>query len=449
MINAAIFKANDIRGIYPTEIDETAARAIGQAYAKHFQSQKVIVGRDVHLASPHLQKALIEGLTQAGVDVIDIGLTSTDGLYFAAGFYDTDGIQATASHNPKEFGGLKLVTKGAVPPTEADLLAIKKLVLENFAFTAERLGKVEAKDIEADFLSYVSQIFQLKDLPQLKIVINANFGVSGLLAEKLLEQNRLQQIELVKLNFEPNGQFPKGRPDPLVPENRIEVTEKIKETGANFAVSFDADGDRCYVADQNGLFIEGCHLTALLAEHLLKTHPGEKIVYEPRNIWAVKETIEAKGGQAILSHTGHSFIKRTMRENQALFGGEMSGHFYYRDFFFADSGLVTFWLFLDLISQDQRPVSEIIRPLRDRYFVSGEINFKIQDKSQALKEVEQKFADGAVDHFEGLSVAYPSWRFNLRSSNTENLLRLNIEARSKTLCRAKAQLLADLINKFV
>jgi phosphomannomutase len=447
-MNETIFKAYDVRGTYPDQIDEKTVKRIAGAYAEFVKPKVVAVGRDVRVSGENLQKAVIEGLTEAGVEVVDIGVVPTEMLYFAVGYYHYDGgIQVSASHNPAQYNGLKMIKAGVEAlSSENGLPEIKKLAFSDEDFTSEQRGSVHEKDTTEDFLDFLSKFAECESIPELTVVANANFGMSGVVAEKLLERLGLDTVEFVKLNFEPNGTFPKGRPDPLVPENREETSELIRETKSNIGVAWDADGDRFYVADENGLFVEGCHLTALIAEYLLKKHPGEKILYDPRNIWAQIETVEAAGGVAILNKAGHTFIKNRMRSEDALFAGEMSGHFYYRDFYYADSGLITFLILLNIMAENpNKTMSQIVEPLRSKYFVSGEINFTVTDISAKLEEIEKTYSNGELDKTDGLSVSFDDWRFNLRASNTEPLLRLNVEARSEELCRAKTEELKKLL----
>lgn len=460
MIDSSIFKAYDIRGTYPDQINEEAAKRIAGAYAHLLKPTKVAVGHDVRLSSPALSNAVIESLTKAGVDVVDIGAGPTELIYFAVGSLGLDGgIQVSASHNPAEYNGLKMVKKGvAAISSDTGLNEIRDLALGTADFSAATVGTVEQQDLSEDYLKFINQIVPLKNLKSLKIVANNNFGLSGPLAKQLLEHQQLSQVELVELNFQPDGHFPKGRPDPLIPENRAETSALINKETADLGVAWDADGDRCYIADEQGEFIEGCHLTALLAEHLLKKNPprpgsgqaGEKILYDPRNIWAVEETVKAAGGTPLMNKAGHTFIKNRMKEETALFAGEMSGHFYFRDFFFADNGLLPFLLFLDILSQNPtKTVSQLMAPLRQKYFVSGEINFRVRDVSEAIKAIEQQFSDGQIDRTDGLSVTFDSWRFNLRASNTEPLLRLNVEAKDGDTVLAKTNLLTEAIRYHV
>lgn len=448
-MNEKIFKAYDIRGTYPNEVNEESFKRIAQSYASFVKPKKVAVGRDVRLSSPSLQQAVIAGLTEMGVDVIDVGMGPTELIYFAVGSLQLDGgIQVSASHNPAEYNGLKLIKSGVEAISgDTGLLDIKKRALSSQVFDmVEKTGKVEEYNVVDEYINYVVKLVDLSGLKPQTLVANNNFGASGPIAKKIIEKIGAP-IKWIELNFQPDGHFPKGRPDPLIPENRAETSMEIRRNEATLGVAWDADGDRCYVADENGEFIEGCHLTALLAKHLLVKHPGEKIVYDPRNTWAVEQYVKDSGGVPILSKTGHAFIKNRMKLENALFGGEMSGHYYYRDFYFADNGILTFLYFLELLSQAGSPsVSEIAKPLREKFFVSGEINFKVDNVDAAVRAVKEAFPGGREQHIDGLSVDFNDWRYSLRSSNTEPLLRLNVEALSEAACMRNRNRIVEILE---
>ena len=437
-----IFKAYDVRGIYPSEINEEAVKSIAKAYAAFVKPKTVAVGRDVRLSSPSLQNAVVEGLLEAGVNVIDIGQGPTELIYFAVGAHKLDGgIQVSASHNPAEYNGLKMV-RGGVEAISADngLNEIKAMAMTG-DFSTATPGQATEKNLTNEYLTFLKEHFLTGELPRLKVVANNNFGLSGVLAKRLLGD----QIEFVGLNDTPDGSFPKGRPDPMIAENRAETSALVLQEKADLGAAWDADGDRFYLADEQGVFVEGCHLTALLAENLLQAHPGDKIIYDPRNVWAVEETVTVAGGEPLLNKAGHTFIKNRMKQEKALFAGEMSGHFYFRDFFFADNGLIPFLLVLRMLAGG-RKVSELVAPLRDKYHVSGEINFKVADTKAKMDEVHAKYAEGKLDATDGISVDMGEWRFNLRPSNTEPLLRLNLEGRSKNIVSQKTDELRSIIE---
>ncbi len=449
-MNEKIFKAYDIRGVYPTEIDEPMVERIARAYAAFVRPKTVVVGRDVRLSSPKLQEAVINGLTVMGVNVIDTGEGPTDLLYFAVGRYEYDGgIQVSASHNPAEFNGLKMVRqKAEAISSDTGLKEIKALAVGNQKLEGVKKGSVTKRDLTTEYLNFLATFADLSNLPPLTVVINNNFGVSGVMTQKLIEQLNLP-IAIIGLNMEPNGNFPKGRPDPLIAENRAETSQLIKDKQADLAVAFDADGDRCYIADENGDFIEGCHLTALLAKHLLQKTPSQKIIYDPRNVWAVEETVRQAGGVPVLNKAGHTFIKNRMRQEDALFAGEMSGHFYFHDYFYADNGIIPFLLVLEMLAQTKQKVSELASELRRKYFVSGEINFSVADPAASIQKVEKQYQSQKpkIDRTDGLSMSFGVWRLNLRASNTEPLLRLNVEAKDQATCQQKTEELRALLTE--
>lgn len=443
-----IFKAYDIRGVYPTEINEPYVKRIAQAYAEIYKPKVIAVGRDVRLSSPSLQIAVVEGLKSMGVKVVDIGIVPTEGIYFAVGFYKLDGgIQVSASHNPKEYNGLKMVKKGVEAISrDTGLDDIRDMVLSKKEFKLIGGGTVEQKNIEEDYFKYILNIFTPKQTRPIKIVANGNFGATGGYTEKLLKKLNLKDVKLVGINFKQDGNFPKGRPDPLIAENREETSENVLSEKADVGVAWDADGDRCYIADEQGVFVEGCHFNAKLAEYMLAKFPGQKIIYEPRNIWAVEHSIKQAGGVPVMNKAGHTFIKNRMRSENALFGGEMSGHYYFRDFFYADNGLLPFLLTIGILMDNPKvKLSEMFREIRRNYCVSGEINFTVKDPAKVLAEIRSKY-QGKIDETDGLSMSFDEWRFNLRSSNTEPLLRLNVEARDAALLDERRKELEKILK---
>jgi len=459
MSSSNIFHAYDVRGVYPTEIDEVKVKRIAMAYATFLrqghqpsavsnQPLVVAVGCDVRLSSPKLKKAVIEGLTEAGVSVIDIGSVPTDMLYFAVGYYHYDGgIQVTASHNPAEFNGLKMVRGGVEAISgESGLKEIQRLVESDANLMAMVAGEVETDVVEEAYFDFLTHFVHFDAGQTKKIVANNNFGLSGPVAKRLLTRLSSSHINLIELNWQADGNFPKGRPDPLRAENRQETSELILETKADFGVAWDADGDRFFLYDEEGQFVEGCYLTAILAKSLLEQNPREKIIYGPFNIWAVEAAIESAGGKKIMERVGHSFIKSRMKKEGALFAGESSGHYFFRDFYSADNGLIPFLLVLNILTASSKKVSELLAPYRENYPVSGEINFEVANKDKLLKQIESKYTTGTVDRTDGLSVSFDNWRFNVRPSNTENLLRLNVEARDRQTCDQKTAELEALIN---
>jgi phosphomannomutase len=393
-------------------------------------------------------EAAKEGLIKAGVNVVDIGTISTDMLYFAVGNYGYDGgITITASHNPKEWTGMKLVEKGSNPVFEGNKLPeIKELALQTDFSLASQTGTLSQKNILADYAEKVRGFGKLENLRPLKIVINANFGLAGKFLKVILKDT---PIEWVELNCEPDGNFPKGRPDPMVSENRDEMKKIVTESQADLGFAWDADADRCFIYDKGGRDIEGCYLGALLAKIMLgrPENKGKKVVFDPRIVWSVKETIEKYGGIAVPSKVGHAIIKAKMREVDAFLAVESSGHFYFKDYFYCDNGLIPAILVLSYLNEKNQSLAEALAEVTENYFVSGEINFTAENKDEIITALKGKYADAEFSEIDGVSIEYPDWRFNVRKSNTEPLLRLNIETRSQELLEEKKKELVELINK--
>lgn len=441
-----IFRAYDIRGIYPAEINEEAVYDIAQAYVRFVKPKKVVLGRDVRWHGAKLFKAATQGFTDLGVSVIDIGVISTDMLYFTVAFYGFDGgLTISGSHNPVEYNGIKMVRKGSVGiSSDTGLLKIKEIALKNKPSQKKEKGRVLKKNILVDYLKHIKKFAEIKNPRPLKVVGNANFGLAGKVAEELTKDLPIQWI---KLNFKPDGTFPKGRPDPLRPENRAETIKAILKNKADFGVAFDTDADRCFFFDEKGKFIEGYFITAFLSQELLKENPGAKIISDPRLTWAVLDTVKENGGVPVISKTGHMFIKERMRKEDALFAGEMSAHYYFKDNFYADNGMIPFWLMLKIINESNKKLSEFLEPLTSKYFVSGEINFEVENKEKIISKIKNYYQDGKQDLIDGLSVEFDrQWRFNVRASNTEPLLRLNVEASSQKLMKQKTKELVKFIR---
>jgi phosphomannomutase len=439
VLEPQVFKAYDVRGLYPTELDEHGARQIGRAFVEVFEPRRIAVGHDMRLSSPGMADGVILGASQAGADVVELGLIGTEMLYFAVGEIGLDGgIAVTASHNPKQYTGMKIVRGGALPVGgESGLLEIRDRVL-SVSDTSEGLspGQVRRYDIWPHYVERVLSFVDPTAIRPLRIVIDAANGMAGAMLPPVLE--RLPQVETLRWFFAPDGSFPNHEPNPLLPENREFIVRKTLEERADFGAAFDGDADRCFFVDDSGEFVPGDFVTALLAEAVLEKERGAKIIYDVRASWAVAETIERAGGIPLVNRVGHAFIKHRMREEDAAFGGEVSGHYYFRDFSQADSGVIPFLLMLELISKKGQKLSEILRPFRERYFLSGELNAPVADVAVKLQELQERFGrDGRVSHLDGISVEADSWHMNVRPSNTEPLLRLNLEARSRQLMEQK------------
>jgi phosphomannomutase len=437
MLDPKVFKAYDIRGIYPTELDEEGAYAIGRAYVEQFEPKEIAVGRDTRVSSPSMANAAIEGATDAGANVVDIGLVGTEMLYFAVGDLGLDGgIQVTASHNPMEYNGMKIVRRGAMPVGgDSGLLDIRDRAISGAWTRTSPKGMVRPQDVFPGYVDKVLSFVELDEIERRRVVIDAANGMAGVMLPPVLERI---PIEAVPYFFEPDGTFPNHAPNPLLPENREFVIRSVLEDKAELGTAFDGDADRCFFIDDTGEFVPGDFVTALLAELMLEKYPSAKIIYDVRASWAVRETIERAGGIPLINRVGHAFIKQRMREEDAVFAGEVSGHYYFRDFYQADSGVIPFLLMLELVSKRGKPLSELLRPFRERYFLTGEINVPVTDVAVKLQEIKERFgSEGEVSHLDGISIEAEDWHLNVRPSNTEPLLRLNLEARSKELMEQK------------
>jgi phosphomannomutase len=436
VLDPRVFKAYDVRGLYPSELDEDGAYRIGRAYVEQFEPRRIAVGRDMRLSSPAMVQAAIDGAADAGADVVDLGLVGTEMVYFAVGDLGLDGgIAVTASHNPKEYTGMKIVRRGALPVGgESGLLEIRDRAgaVER---GSDRRGTVSEHDIWDAYVARVLSFVEVDAIEPLRVVIDTANGMGGVMLSHVLDR---LPIEAVRFNFEPDGSFPNHEPNPLLPENREFIVERTVAEGADFGVAFDGDADRCFFVDDQGEFVPGDFATALFAESILEKEPGAKVIYDVRASWAVPETIEARGGVPLVNRVGHAFIKHRMRKDGAAFAGEVSGHYYFREFSQADSGVIPFLLMLELVSRKGRRLSEILAPFRERYFITGELNTPVADVPLKLQELKERFGpEGTVSHLDGVSVDADGWHMNVRPSNTEPLLRLNLEARSRELMERK------------
>jgi phosphomannomutase len=446
MIDPASFKAYDVRGIYPAQLDEDGAYAIGRAYVDEFSPGTIAVGRDMRVSGKTMAQAVCDGAADAGADVLDLGMVGTEMVYFAVGELGLDGgIAVTASHNPKEYTGMKIVRAGALPVGgESGLLEVRDRAVAAAWREAPR-GSIRAEDIWDRFVDRVLSFIDVGSLRPLRIVIDAANGMAGAMLPPVLD--RLPMLDVVRCYFEPDGTFPNHEPNPLLPENREFIVSRTRAEGADFGVAFDGDADRCFFFDDTGEFVPGDFITALFAESILKRERGGKVIYDVRASWAVPEAIRSAGGEPLVNRVGHAFIKQRMREEGAVFGGEVSAHYYFRDFSQADSGTVPFLLMCELVSRRGK-LSEVLAPFRSQYFITGEINTPVPDVDQKLRELEAAFgAAGKVSHLDGLSVEADDWHFNVRPSNTEPLLRLNLEARSRELMESKRDEVVGVIRR--
>ena len=447
MLDPKVFKAYDIRGIHPEELDEVGAYAIGRAYVDEFEPMAIAVGRDMRLSSPSMAESVMRGAAEAGADVVDIGMVGTEMVYFAVGDLDLEGgIMVTASHNPKEYTGMKIVRRGALPVGgDSGLLDIRARAMALADVPqGQTPGHVRQEDIWPRWVDAVLSFIDLDAVKPLRVVIDAANGMGGVMLPPVLER---LPIEAVPYFFEPDGTFPNHEPNPLLPENREFIIEKLRAERADLGVAFDGDADRCFFVDDTGEFVPGDFVTALLAESILEKAPGAKILYDVRASWAVPQTIERSGGIPLVNRVGHAFFKHRMREEGAVFGGEVSGHYYFQDFSRADSGVIPFLLMLELISKRGRKLSELLAAYRERYFITGELNTPVADVALKLQELKERFGpEGSVSHLDGLSVDAEDWHMNVRPSNTEPLLRLNLEALSSDLMERKRDEVLEVIR---
>ena len=447
MLDPKVFKAYDVRGVYPTELDEDGAYKIGRAYVEEFEPRRIAVGRDMRLSAPAMAAAVTEGAADGGADVLELGLVGTEMLYYAVGELGLDGgICVTASHNPKQYTGMKIVRRGALPVGgDSGLDKVQRRAEAGFGDVARR-GEVRAQDVWAGFVDKVLSFVDEGSFEPLRIVVDAANGMAGTMLPPVLE--RLPQLEVTRCFFQPDGSFRNHEPNPLIPENQEFIVERTKAEGAQLGVAYDGDADRCFFVDDTGEFVPGDFVTALLARAMLEKEPGAKVIYDVRASWAVPRAIEEAGGVALMNRVGHAFIKQRMRKEDALFAGEVSAHYYFRDFTQADTGVVPFLVMVELLSRAGKPLSELLAPYRERYFLTGELNTPVADVALKLQELKERYAaeGGRVSHLDGISVDFDDWHFNVRPSNTEPLLRLNLEALSEPLMERKRDEVLDLIR---
>jgi phosphomannomutase len=440
-INPGIFKAYDVRGLYPQEVNEEAARLIGRGFVAYLNAKRIAVSRDMRLSSPSMAAAFIEGAREQGADVVDYGMMGTDMLYFAVARDRHDGgVQITASHNPKEYNGIKMVRQEAFPLSgEAGINDIRDMIAAGrLPAEAKTPGSLAQADVVDDYVKHVLSFVDVAILKPFNIVMDAGNGIAGMVAPLLFKD--LPRKKLTTLCFEVDGTFPNHEANPLIEENRRDITERVIAEKADIGIAWDGDADRCFFLDGAGEFIAGDFVTALLAEAFLIKHPGAKIVYDVRASYAVKDTAAKYGSEALMNRVGHAFFKRRMREDNAIFGGEVTGHYYFRDNFYADNGFIPALLILELMSRKGQTLAELLAPLREKYFISGEINTKVSDMRKAQEKIDSlsaKYQSGRVYTMDGVSVEYPDWHFNVRGSNTEPMLRLNLEATTRKVMEEK------------
>jgi phosphomannomutase len=447
--NPDIFKAYDVRGLYPDEINEATARAIGAAFVAYLKARRIAVGRDMRLSSPAIASAFIDGATSQGADVVDYGMIATDMLYFAvARDQHEGGVQVTASHNPKQYNGMKMVRREAFPLSgEEGLAEIKAMIMDGTTRAAHTpRGQVATKNLLEPYIAHVMSFIDPAIIKPFNVVLDAGSGMGGLVAPKLFDRLPCQTTRLC---FEIDGRFPNHEANPLIEENRRDIVEAVIAKKADIGIAWDGDADRCFFIDGSGEFVPGDFVTALLAEAFLLKHPSATIIYDLRASHAVKDTVARMGGTALMNRVGHAFFKQRMRETNGIFGGEVTGHYYFRDNFYADNGFIPALLMLELMSKKGQSLHDLLKPLRERYFISGEINTKLASMDLVpakLEAIAARYADAQQYKLDGISVEYPDWHFNVRPSNTEPLLRLNLEATTAAMMEQKRDEVVALIR---
>jgi phosphomannomutase len=438
-----IFKAYDVRGVYPEELNEDIARRIGWAFAEFTRSSALVVGRDCRVSSPSLAAAFTEGVADRGVDVVDIGLATTDMLYFASGRLDMPGAMFTASHNPPHYNGIKLCRAGAAPVgADSGLEEVRDLAAGEPRRPVPARGTATTRDLVEEYIDHVLSFVDAAQMAPLTVVADAANGMAGLVLPAIFER---LPAKLVGLYLDLDGTFPNHPADPIQPENQADLMRAVLEHSADVGLAFDGDADRVFLVDERARGVSGSLVTALVAEAMLEREPGGKIVHNLITSWVVPEIVREHGGEPIRTRVGHSFIKKVMADTGAIFGGEHSGHYYFRDHFRADSGLIAALFVLQRLSETGKPLSQLLAPYR-RYEASGEINSEVTDQAAALERVAAAFSDGRQDRLDGLTVEYEDWWFNVRPSNTEPLLRLNVEARTKELLEEKIKGVLSVIR---
>lgn len=443
-------KAYDIRGIYPEEVNEELAYRVGRALVQQLKAKKVVVGHDIRLSSPQLAEAAVKGIQDAGADALFIGQCGTEMMYFATVHCEADGgMMITASHNPKEYNGIKLVRAGARPIAgNSGLIDLYAMVAaEDFELRCPKApaqGRKENVEILSSYVAHLLSYIDLSSIKPFKIVANPGNGAAGMVVRELA---KFLPCQFFLCNETPDGQFPNGVPNPLLPENRAATSQAVKQTGADLGIAWDGDFDRCFFFDENGRFIESCYLVGLFAQYFLQIHPGSKILYDPRLLWNTEDIIARCDGIPVRSPGGHAYIKETMRKYGVIYGGEMSAHHYFRDFSYCDSGMIPWLLLLSILSGSNLTLSQMVDARMGEFPCSGEINIQVEDADAVLDKLSKRFVSGIQDRMDGLSVVYTEWRFNLRKSNTEPLVRLNIETRGdRDLLQQKVREMLMLIG---
>jgi len=448
-INTEVFKAYDVRGLYPSEINEELARQIGRGFVTYLGAKRIGVSRDMRLSSPGLAAAFIQGAREQGADVVDYGMLGTDMLYFAVVHDELEGgAQITASHNPTQYNGVKMVRAGALPLSgDAGLGEICDMIVnDTIPLPAPVSGSVAPRNVIFEYVDKVLSFIDRTVIQPFTVVLDAGSGMAGLVAPLLFDQ---LPCKTTKLCFDIDGTFPNHEANPLLEDNRQDITAEVLRQQADIGIAWDGDADRCFFIDGSGEFISGDFITALLAEAFLLKHPGSTIIYDLRASRAVKDTVDRLGGHPLMNRVGHAFIKRRMRDEDGIFAGEVTGHYYFRDYSYADNGFIPALLILELMSKKNKSLRDLLQPLRERYFISGEINTKLGNMAEVPKKlaaIEARYEDADISKLDGISIDYPDWHFNVRASNTEPLLRLNLEAATPEMMEQKRDEVLSVIR---
>ncbi len=428
-VDPSIFKAYDIRGVYPEQLDEQTGRAVGRAFASFLRPEQVVVGRDMRLSSPSVCAALIEGLRQQQANVLDLGMVSTDQYYYACATLGRPGVMVTASHNPAQYCGFKMVREMPyLLSGDEGIQDLRRLIETEDFRPAHGKGLIESRDVSDGFVDKVLGMVDAKRLRRLKVVADTGNGMVGPILKRVYDR---LPVDLVGMYLDPDGSLPNHGLDPMKEENRAELEGRVVSEGADVGFAFDGDGDRFFAIDDRGHFVPGDFLTALMAQYLIEREPGATIIHDVRCSWAVRDLVAAAGGTALQERVGHSFLKPRLLREGGVYAGELSGHYYFRDFFGADSGIVPSLILLQMMSERGQTMSQLLSPLESRYFLSGEINSRVEDPEAKIEAIAARYGDGRIERIDGISVSFSDWHFNVRASNTEPLLRLNLEAMSR------------------
>ena len=443
-VDSSIFKAYDIRGVYPDPLNEEVAYAVGRSFVALLECEEVVVGRDMRLSSPAIKEHLIRGLTEQGADVVDIGMVGTDQYYYACATLNRPGLMVTASHNPPQYCGFKMVRDMPyLLSGDSGIQDLRRLVEEDGWGEPSTQGQVRRQDVSQGFIDKVLELVDPAEMKPLKVVADTGNGMVGPILQQVYDR---LPVELIGMYLDPDGSLPNHGLDPMQPENRADLERRVTAEGADIGFAFDGDGDRFFVVDDRGHFVPGDFVTALMGCYMLERDPGGKVVYDVRCSWAVPDLIREVGGTPIIERVGHSFLKPRIFEEGAIYAGELSGHYYFREFYGADSGVVPSLVMLEMLSKRGAKLSELLAPLENKYYLSSEINSRVEDPAAKIEGLAKRYSDGKIERIDGISISFDDWHFNVRTSNTEPLLRLNLEAMSQAMMEDKRDEVLNFIR---